>query len=95
MHLSSLLALSAFISPTTSFANLMFFGAILLFAFMIVVVCLLFGWLKGIGKNRNLNNEEGETLEKLWDGMQKMDERMTNLETILLESKRERERSER
>ena len=89
--------MSAFISPANvsfTFASLFFFGAILIFAFMIVVVCLLFSWLKRIGTTRGLNNEEGEILEKLWDGMQRMDERMTNLETILLESKRERERNE-
>ena len=68
---------------------------VLSFVSCTALALLFIYWRNSLGKKRSLNTEETEILEKLWDGIQKMDERMTNLETIILESKRERDRSER
>lgn len=41
-------------------------------------------------KSSELTDEEGETLQEIWSGLKKMEDRMTNLETILLRGDRER-----
>lgn len=36
------------------------------------------------GKSRDLSEDEGQMLQEVWDGIQKMETRIENLETILL-----------
>lgn len=45
---------------------------------------LLFGTIRNRDRRSSLSVEEGEMLEKLWKGVQKMEDRITNLETILI-----------
>jgi phage shock protein B len=52
--------------------------------FLCLPVILLIQLIKRRKENRSLNDEESELLQELWDGIQKMDDRMTNLETIVL-----------
>ena len=41
-------------------------------------------------KSSELTDEEGEMLQEIWSGLRKMEDRVTNLETILLRGERER-----
>ena len=34
--------------------------------------------------SRSLNTEEGEILQDIWQGLQKMEDRIVNLETIMI-----------
>ena len=56
-------------------------------ALMALLFCLMFiGSLKRHKKrdSRDLSEDEGQMLQEVWDGIQKMETRIENLETILL-----------
>ena len=60
-------------------------------AITIVFMALMFGEIKRRKGKRSLTDEEGEILQQLWDGIQKMEDRITNLETILLNRSKARD----
>lgn len=53
-------------------------------AIIIVSMAMLFSVIKNRRRQRTLTNDEGEVLEQVWDGLQKMEDRINNLETIML-----------
>ena len=57
-------------------------------AIVIVFLAMLFGLIKNRRRQRTLTNDEGEVLEQVWDGLQKMEDRINNLETIMLHRKK-------
>lgn len=57
-------------------------------AIVIVFMAMMFSVFKNRGRGRSMTNEEGEMLQDIWKGLQKMEERITNLETILLHRKK-------
>jgi len=66
-------------------------AVILLLAF-IVFLRFLTGLIKVVRQpnpRRALSDEEDEMLQKVWEGLQKMEERVMNLETILMRRTRE------
>jgi phage shock protein B len=67
---------------------------------MTAIICgtiMLMSLIKAIfsgrrrNENRDLDEEETETLSEIWRGLQKMEQRIENLETILVKNERRRE----
>jgi phage shock protein B len=59
-------------------------GIVGLFGFLTVLVILRFILKLRREKTRSLTDEEERTLRELWKGLQRMEERVSNLETILI-----------
>jgi len=59
-------------------------GTICVFGFLTVLALGFFRLVGGRRSARTLSEEESKTLEELWLGLQKMEERIENLETILI-----------
>lgn len=57
-------------------------------AIIIVFMVMLFSLIGGKRKGRTLTEDEGAMIQDLWNGIQKMEERINNLETILLHRKK-------
>ena len=53
-------------------------------AIVIVFMAMMFSIIRGKRKGRSLTDEEGAMIQDLWNGIQKMEQRINNLETILL-----------
>ena len=79
--------LGVFVSPWSVLAAAMVCGTI----FLMFLGAMLFRVVRKRESSRSLTDQEGATLEELWDGLQKMEDRMLNLETILLSRDRERD----
>ncbi|GEM_PF-5468424 len=61
-------------------------------AVTIIFLLLIFATLtRRRGRRTRLTDEEVQSLEDIWSGLQKMENRMANLETILLERRRGRD----
>lgn len=54
------------------------------FAFLIVCAVGFFRLLQGRRSARELSREESRMLQDIWNGLQKMETRVSNLETILI-----------
>lgn len=59
-------------------------GIIGVFGFLTVLALGFFRLVGGRRSARTLSEEESKMLEELWLGLQKMEERIENLETILI-----------
>jgi phage shock protein B len=57
-------------------------------AFLIVTVTLIYKLIARRQDSRILNDEEGRMLQEIWLGLEKMDQRVANLETILIQKDR-------
>jgi phage shock protein B len=59
---------------------------------LITFMCLIFG---AVGKRKKrgetLGKDEGKILQDLWEGIQKMENRVENLETILISQQKQRD----
>jgi phage shock protein B len=51
---------------------------------VVVFMGMLFSLVRGRRKGRNISEDEGAMIQDLWNGIQKMEQRINNLETILL-----------
>lgn len=58
---------------------------------LLFLIAALFRSVRARENRRTLSDDEGNVLEQIWDGLQKMEDRVMNLETILLDRRRERE----
>lgn len=63
-------------------------GTIGLFIFLFVVAFGFFRLSLKRRDSRSLSSEEGRQLQEIWEGLQKMEERIHNLETILIRQER-------
>ncbi|MBI3735548.1 hypothetical protein HY256_03435 [Candidatus Sumerlaeota bacterium] len=57
-------------------------------AAMIITTVGILRLISGRRGSRAMSEDESRTLQELWNGLQKMEERITNLETILLHRER-------
>jgi hypothetical protein len=69
----------------------LFVGAIILIRVLVKSLTAL----RRPAPKSELSEEEGDLLQKIWDQQQKMEDRIMNLETILLDRSREREHEKR
>jgi len=60
------------------------------FAVLIVLILAVVWLLSRWASSRSLSDEESKMVLELWTGLQKMESRMANLETIFLDRSRER-----
>lgn len=63
-------------------------GTVGLFIFLLVVTIGFFRMSLRRRDSRSLSAEEGRMLVEIWDGLQKMEARIDNLETILIGKER-------
>lgn len=59
-------------------------GVVGVFTFLTVCALSVFRLIEGRRSTRQLSREEDRLLRDIWDGLQKMESRVTNLETILI-----------
>lgn len=72
------------------FAFIIWVTAIICVTIIVVFpVYMVFQSINYRRRSRSLTQEEDEILRNLWDGLGKMEDRIGNLETILLQKRRE------